>query len=114
VTIPGCLPFPGRGLRLSWRLDGGEALKGEAIMSPTTLINASKGNRRRAFTDEVLGEPMAAILRTKTPAERLAMALQSWTFLRDLIRRTAALQHPEWSQAELDRHVAGRMLHGAS
>jgi hypothetical protein len=83
-------------------------------MSTTAWRNASKGARRRAFTDEVLSAPMAAILRTKTPAERLAMALTSWTFLRDLIRRTAALQHPEWSQTELDRHVAGRMLRGAS
>ena len=82
-------------------------------MSTTDLRNASNGNRRRTFTDEVLGEPMAAILRTKTPTERLAMALKSWTFLRDLIRRTAAVQHPEWSQAELDRHVAERMLRGA-
>jgi hypothetical protein len=76
--------------------------------------NASNGSRGRSFTDEVLSEPMAAILRTKTPTERLAMALKSWTFLRDLIHRTAALQHPEWSQAELDRHVAGRMIRGAS
>jgi hypothetical protein len=76
-------------------------------------LSSSSGNRRRTFTDEVLSEPMAAILRTKMPAERLAMALKSWTFLRDLIRRTAALQHPEWSQAEIDRHVAGRMSRGA-
>ncbi len=74
----------------------------------------SNGNQLRTFTDEILCEPMAAILRTKTPAERLAMALKSWTFLRDLIRRTAAMQHPEWSQAELDRHVAGRMMGGTS
>jgi hypothetical protein len=83
-------------------------------MNTTALKNASNGNQRRAFTDEVLGDPMAAILRTKTPTERLAMALKCWTFLRDLIRRTAAAQHPEWSQSELDRHVAGRMLHGTS
>ena len=41
----------------------------------------------RQFTDEVLSEAMAEILRAKTPAERLSMALRSWTFLRDLIRR---------------------------
>lgn len=66
----------------------------------------------RKFTDEVVSDAMAAILRTKTPGERLAMALQSWTFLRDLIRRTAAHQHPEWSAEELDRHVAQRMSRG--
>lgn len=67
----------------------------------------------RTFTDEVLSDELAAILRTKTPAERLAMALDSWTFIRDLMRRTAGAQHPEWTEAELDRHVAQRMLHGA-
>ena len=62
--------------------------------------------------DEVLSEEMATILRAKTPTERLGMALQSWTFLRDLIRRTAAHQHPEWTQEQLDRHVAERMSCG--
>jgi hypothetical protein len=74
---------------------------------------STTNNNPRAFTDEVLSDPLAAILRTKTPAERLAMALRSWRFIRDLIRRTAAHQHPEWSEAELDRHVARRMSHGA-
>ena len=75
---------------------------------------STNDSHRRTFTDEVLSDSLAAILRTKTPAERLAMALGSWRFLRDLIRRTAAQQHPEWSEAELDRHVARRMSHGAS
>jgi hypothetical protein len=83
-------------------------------MSTNASVSSNNGNRRRTFTDEVLSEPMAAILRTKTPTERLSMALKSWTFLRDLIRRTAKLQHPEWSQAEIDRHVAWRMMLGAS
>jgi hypothetical protein len=67
----------------------------------------------RRFTDDVLSDQMAAILRTKTPTERLAMALNTWTFLRNQIRRAARAQHPEWSEAELDRHVARRMSHGA-
>jgi hypothetical protein len=79
-------------------------------MSTMAPISSSNSNGRRVFTDEVLCEPMVVILRTKTPTERLGMALKSWTFLRDLIRRTAALQHPEWSEAEIDRHVAWRMM----
>ena len=66
----------------------------------------------RRFADEVLSDEMAAILRTKTPTERLQMALDSWTFIRDLIRSTAAELHPEWTQEELDRHVAERMSRG--
>jgi len=77
-------------------------------------MNATNPNHARVFTDEVLSEPMAAILRAKTPAERLAMALRSWTFIRNMIRRTAAHQHPEWSDGEVERHVAQRMSHGTS
>lgn len=68
---------------------------------------------KRAFTDEVLDERMVAILRSKTPAERLEMAFAMWRFARDLIRRTAAREHPEWTEDELTRHVAQRMSHGA-
>jgi hypothetical protein len=67
---------------------------------------------RRTFTDEILGDEQAAILRSKSPAQRLQMALASWSFIRDLVRGTARVQHPDWSPAELDAHVAQRMSHG--
>jgi hypothetical protein len=69
--------------------------------------------RQRFFTDEVLDDRLAAVLRAKSPAERLAIAFHMWAFARDLIWRTAARQHPEWSEEKLARHVAGRMSHGA-
>jgi hypothetical protein len=68
---------------------------------------------RRTFTDEVLSDEMAEILRAKTPAERLAIAFDMWSFAQQLIRRTARFQHPEWTDKELDRHVASRMSNGA-
>jgi RNA:NAD 2'-phosphotransferase (TPT1/KptA family) len=68
--------------------------------------------KQRRFTDEVLSDEMAEILRRKTPGERLQMALNSWTFIRDLIRSVAAQQHPEWTEEELNRHVAERMSRG--
>ncbi len=67
----------------------------------------------RTFTDEVLDDRMAAILRSKTPAQRLAIAFDMWPFARITIRRNLARQHPEWSEAELVREVARRMSHGA-
>jgi Rv0078B-related antitoxin len=67
----------------------------------------------RTFTDEVLDDRMAAILRTKTPAQRLAIAFDLWSFARMTIRRNLGRQHPEWSEAELVREVARRMSHGA-
>ncbi len=68
---------------------------------------------QRTFTDEVLSDAMAAILRAKTPAERLAISFGMWAFARQLIQRTSRASHPEWTDAELDRHVARRMSHGA-
>ena len=67
----------------------------------------------RRFTDEILSDEMAAILRTKTPAQRLAIAFGMWQFARQMIERTARAEHPEWTEAELRRHVAWRMSHGA-
>jgi hypothetical protein len=67
----------------------------------------------RRFTDEVLSDEMAAILRSKTPAERLAIVFGMWRFARDLIERTSRAQHPEWTEEELRQHVARRMSHGA-
>jgi hypothetical protein len=68
---------------------------------------------QRTFTDEVISDEVAAILRAKTPVERLITAFRMWEFARDLIWRTARAEHPEWTDAELKRHVAHRMSHGA-
>lgn len=68
---------------------------------------------QRIFADELLSDDMAAVLRSKSPAERLAISFRMWRFARDLIERTARAEHPEWSEPELQRHVAGRMSHGA-
>ena len=67
----------------------------------------------RRFADEVLSDDMAAILRAKTPAERLAMAFEMWRFAGELIERTARRRRPEWTDAEMRAHVVRRMSHGA-
>ncbi|HEV8059699.1 MAG TPA: hypothetical protein VGP68_07490 [Gemmataceae bacterium] len=69
---------------------------------------------KRQFTDEIVSEEMAAILRAKTPAERLQIGFSLWSFAQKLIRSRARAEHPEWTEAELDRHVAHRMSHGAA
>jgi hypothetical protein len=68
---------------------------------------------RRTFTDEVLDDRVAEILRGKTPAERLAMTFRLWSFVRDMVRRVIAHEHPEWSEAEVARETARRMSQGA-
>lgn len=79
----------------------------------TGAIRPAMDTAGRRFGDEILSDDLAAILRAKTPAERLAMAFAMWQFACGLIERTARFEHPEWSEAELRAHVAERMSHGA-
>ncbi len=67
----------------------------------------------REFTDEVLSDEMAAILRQKTPAERLEMMFAMWRFARDLVRSNVRSMYPDITDEQLTIKVAMRMSHGA-
>lgn len=58
---------------------------------------------------EVIDEEMAAVLRTKTHAERYAIANRLWIFARDMLTSHLSSTHPEWSGEEVAREVAKRM-----
>jgi hypothetical protein len=66
----------------------------------------------RRFTDEIISDEMAAVLRAKTPAERFRIACGMWDFARQLIERSSRRKHPEWTDADLKAHVIRRMSHG--
>ena len=61
---------------------------------------------------EVVDDDMAAMLREKTEWERLQIAFGPWRTARRLIRATTVAEHPDWTEAEVERHVAVRMSHG--
>lgn len=67
----------------------------------------------RTFTDEILDDRMAEILRRKTPAERLEMAFAMWHFAQELVRGGIRASHPDWSEDMVRRETARRMSHGA-
>jgi hypothetical protein len=67
----------------------------------------------RIRTIEIVDDRVAEILRSKTPAERLAIADGIWRFARQMIRAIIAREHSEWSEDEIERQVARRMSHGA-
>ena len=67
----------------------------------------------RIRTMEIVDDRVAEILRSKSPAERLAIADGMWRFARRMIREIVAREHPDWSEAEINRQVARRMSHGA-
>jgi Rv0078B-related antitoxin len=62
---------------------------------------------------EMVDDAMAAILRQKTDAERLAIGFGMWEFARRLIEANVRADHPEWPNDEVRRQVARRMSHGA-
>jgi Rv0078B-related antitoxin len=63
----------------------------------------------RIQTIEIVDDTVAEILRSKTPAERLAIADGMWKTARQMICAILARAHSDWSEAEIDRHVAQRM-----
>jgi hypothetical protein len=67
----------------------------------------------RKFTDEIVSPEMAAILRAKTPAERLQIAFGMWDFALQVVTLSSRTAHPDWSEEQIRRHIAQRMSHGA-
>jgi Rv0078B-related antitoxin len=62
---------------------------------------------------EMVDDAMAAILRRKTEAERLAIAFGMWDFAQQMIRANLRREHPDWTDEEVRRATARRMSHGA-
>jgi hypothetical protein len=83
----------------------------EAEIRP--LLKGDDDVAKRTFTDEVLDERTAAILRAKSPDERLAIAARLWELAAQLVRDMIRSQHPDWSAQEVEREGVRRMSHGA-
>lgn len=66
----------------------------------------------RAFTDEILDDRMAEILRRKSPAERLEMAFSMWRFAQRLVGDAIRDAHPDWTEDEIRRETARRLSRG--
>lgn len=67
---------------------------------------------QRRFTDEVLSDEMATILRKKTPGERLAIAFGMWRFAKQLLHAAVTREHPDWPEARIREEVVRRLSHG--
>ncbi len=60
-----------------------------------------------------IDDQMAAVLRTKTGAERLAIANGLFVSARRILENLLRNDHPDWDEARLQREVSRRMSHGA-
>jgi hypothetical protein len=59
---------------------------------------------------EVLDDDMVAVLRKKTPVERVAMVLDANRTMRLLLEAYFRDLHPEWTDNQVAAAIAGRLL----
>jgi len=63
---------------------------------------------------EVVDDAVIEILRTKTPAELLAMAFAANRTVRMVIAGALRTDHPDWDDKAIQAEVARRMLNGTT
>lgn len=61
---------------------------------------------------EVVDDKVAEILRKKTGQERLEMVWDSWNFFYRVIGASLKSSHPEWTQEQIQKEIARRVLYG--
>jgi hypothetical protein len=86
--------------------------RGEEIRPDGPPAGVPRATPTAPAGDEVVSDAMAAILRSKTPTERLAIGFNLWTFAQTMLRETLRRDNPQWDVAELTRQIARRMSHG--
>ena len=62
---------------------------------------------------EVVDPALAAVLRRKTLAERIAMVSAAHKMVRLCIEGHLRTRHPDWPDAAIDREIARRMTRGS-
>ncbi len=73
----------------------------------------AEGSGARMMRLEMVDDDIAAVLRTKTEAERLAIAFGMWSFARRTVLEVLRGEHPDWDEPRILREAARRLSHGA-
>jgi len=63
---------------------------------------------------EVVDEATAAILRTKTPAERVALTCDAHRTAKLLLTAQVQRMHPDWDELKVRNEVHRRLMYGTS
>jgi len=63
---------------------------------------------------EVIDDEMAAVIRQKSGAERLAIANGLFLSARRMLTSFLSIEHPDWGDDRIAREVARRLSHGSS
>lgn len=62
---------------------------------------------------ELLDPEMVAVMKSKSPAEKLAMAFASNRLVRLRLAGHFRTEHPDWTNDQIDAAVAKRVLNGS-
>jgi hypothetical protein len=62
---------------------------------------------------EVVDDEMAAVLRMKTPAQRIGIGFNIWLSARKMLVNHLGSSHPDWDIKKVHEEVSRRLLHGA-
>jgi hypothetical protein len=62
---------------------------------------------------DLIDDRMAEVLRSKTEADRLAIAHGLWRSAGSILRSMLHANHPDWSDEQVRHEVARRLSHGA-
>ena len=68
--------------------------------------------RTREPVVEMMDPMMVEVMKSKTPAERLAISFRMWNSARVMIRCAIRQDHPEWDDTRVTQELARRMSHG--
>jgi hypothetical protein len=69
--------------------------------------------KRHPPTIEVMDDAMAEILRSKTGAQRLAIASGMYASARRMLLSHLRSEHANWDEQRIQREAARRLSHGA-
>ena len=87
-------------------------------MRPDTVEVPIRSSAMRSRLDpanmEVLYEQMTALLRTKTPADRIAMIGAAHRTAKHLMAAGVRILHPDWDENQVRSEMLRRLLHGTS
>ena len=70
-------------------------------------------SKERVACVEVLDNQMVAVLKAKTPQQRLAIAFSMWQSAKKQLTHYLRVQHIDWDEERIHREVIRRLSHGA-
>jgi hypothetical protein len=84
------------------------------ISDNTNLKSGEESPPSDVDYQKLIEERHLEIIRNKTPAEKMEMVNNMWHTARKLISMDILSRQPDISNEELNRQIAGRMLHGST